>query len=92
MGIRKPKKPDQASYSPDWDYKKLNSDKIRQKLTGSTKKHRSKKGLKNHARNKVWLQFIWRAFVGTLEDVETKVNWVDSVSERNGMDPYEDEL
>jgi len=39
----------------------------------SKKKHRKKKHHKQHEKNKVWLRFVRRAFVGTLdkEDLRT---------------------
>jgi len=36
------------------------------------KKHKKKKHHKQHEKNKVWLQFVKRAFVGTLEDEDLR--------------------
>ncbi|KUJ20517.1 Endopolyphosphatase [Mollisia scopiformis] len=41
-------------------------------VSDAGKKHKKKKHHKQHEKNKVWLRFIKRAFVGTLEDEDLK--------------------
>ena len=51
-------------------------------VVGSTgKKHKKHKHHKQHERNKVWLRFVKRAFVGTLEDEDLESFEQDNVSE-----------
>ncbi|EPQ64209.1 Bgt-3374 [Blumeria graminis f. sp. tritici] len=92
MGNLKPKKSDHAPFSPAGGNRNVYSDKYRQESAEIMKKHRSNKGPKKVIKNKVWLRFIWRAFVGTLEEADIKVIQGDSISEKNSLDPYEDEL
>ena len=43
------------------------------------KKHRKKKHHKQHEKNKVWLRFVKRAFVGTLDEEDLRTFEEDEV-------------
>jgi endopolyphosphatase len=67
IGKYKPQKGDQVSETITEEYVE---DRKTEVVSDDKKKHKKKKHHKQKKKNKVWLQFISRAFVGTLEEQE----------------------